>query len=45
MSVLDDIKKDPKQMAALLGFAKRLHIQENILFYFDKGNEQALYTN
>ena len=44
MSVLDDIKKDPKQMAALLGFARRLHIQESILFYFDKGNEQALYS-
>jgi hypothetical protein len=43
MAELDDIKKDPKKMAALLAFTKRSLCLENILFYFDKGNPEAIY--
>lgn len=36
-------KSDPKLLAALLAFMKREHNDENYLFYFDKGNNEAVY--
>lgn len=40
---VDQIKKNAKLMAALLKFAKKEYNDENILFYFDKGNMAAVH--
>ena len=41
---LDTIpKSDTKLLAALLNFMKREHNEENYLFFFDKGNNEAIY--
>ena len=36
-------KSDTKLLAALLNFMKREHNEENYLFFFDKGNNEAIY--
>lgn len=36
-------KTDAKMLAALLIFMKKEHNDENYLFYFDKGNNEAVY--
>ena len=36
-------KTDAKLLAALLTFMKKEHNDENYLFYFDKGNNEAVY--
>lgn len=40
---LADVKSEPKLLAFVLTEAKRLHCQENVMFFFAKGNEEGLY--
>jgi hypothetical protein len=40
---LEDIKADPKMMAAYLAYSKRRYTDNEVLFYFDKGNAAGIY--
>jgi hypothetical protein len=40
---LEDVKADPKMMAAFLAYSKRRHCLNEVLFYFDKGNAAGIY--
>jgi hypothetical protein len=40
---LEDIKADAKMMAAYLAYSKRLYTDNEVLFYFDKGNAAGIY--
>lgn len=40
---LSELKADPKLLAAALIFAKKEHNDENILFFYDKGNAEGIY--
>lgn len=40
---LPGIKKNAKLAAALLMYMKKEHNDENFMFYFDKGNPEAIY--
>lgn len=40
---LEDIKADAKMMAAYLAYCKRRYTDNEVLFYFDKGNAAAIY--
>jgi hypothetical protein len=41
---LASLKKNPKLLAAALAHAKKEHNEENLLFWFDKGNAEALWS-
>jgi hypothetical protein len=43
MAEMDDVKKDAAIFGKLLAFAIKEKNEENILFYFDKGNMAALF--
>lgn len=40
---LEDIKADAKMMAAYLAYSKRRYTDNEVLFYFDKGNAAGIY--
>jgi len=40
---IDEIKKNPKMMAAYLAYAKKRMLLNEVMFYFDKGNAEALW--
>jgi hypothetical protein len=40
---LEDIKADSKMMAAYLAYSKRRYTDNEVLFYFDKGNAAGIY--
>jgi len=40
---MDQVKGNPKKLMALLTFMKKEHNEENFMFYFDKGNAEAVY--
>ena len=40
---LSGLKSDSKLLAAAIMFAKKEHTDENILFFYDKGNAEAIY--
>ncbi|MCL5775654.1 hypothetical protein M1105_01415 [Limibaculum sp. FT325] len=40
---VDEIKKNPKMMAAYLAYAKRRATLNEVMFYFDKGNAQGVW--
>jgi hypothetical protein len=40
---LDEIKGDAKKLAALMKFMVSEHNDENFMFYFDKGNAEAVF--
>ena len=41
---VDEVKGDPKKLAALIKFMQGERNDENIMFYLDKGNPEAVYT-
>lgn len=43
-ATLEDVKANPKMMAAFLAYSKRRHTLNEVLFYFDKGNAAGIYT-
>lgn len=43
MAEIDEMKKDPKLFALLMAFSIKQKTDENILFYFDKGNMGGLF--
>ena len=40
---MDQVKGNPKKLAALLTFMKKEHNEENFMFYFDKGNAEGVF--
>jgi hypothetical protein len=40
---LEDVKANPKMMAAFLAYSKRRQTLNEVLFYFDKGNAAGIY--
>ncbi|MDT8346061.1 MAG: hypothetical protein RQ752_16660 [Thermohalobaculum sp.] len=40
---IDEVKKTPKIMAAYLAYAKRRATLNEVMFYFDKGNAEAIW--
>jgi hypothetical protein len=40
---LEDVKANPKMMAAFLAYSKRRHTLNEVLFYFDKGNAAGIF--
>lgn len=40
---LEELKANAKVMAAALEHAKKSHTSESLMFYFDKGNPEAVY--
>lgn len=43
MAKIDDMKKDVKVFAKLIEFSKKEKTDENILFYYDKGNMDGVF--
>lgn len=43
MAKIDDMKKNAKAFAMLIEFSKKEKTDENILFYYDKGNMDGLF--